>query len=93
MRPASVNSVQFITGDPGSIDNIADMVRYVRGLEERTAAAIALLAAGHIDMSYVLPAKPRNGDLLYADGTQCDPGAGPGMYYYSGPMAAWQKLG
>jgi hypothetical protein len=85
--------VQFIIGDPGAINNVADLVRYVRGFEERAAAAIGLLAAGHIDMSYALPDKPRNGDLLYADGVQCDPGAGFGLYIYNGPLGAWHKLG
>ena len=57
----------------------------------KIAAAVQLLALGHLDASYVAPAKPREGDMRLADGTHWNPGAGAGVYaYYAG---SWKKLG
>ena len=36
------------------------------------------------------PARPRDGMLVYADGTDWDPGAGGGLYFRHG--GAWAKL-
>ncbi len=38
----------------------------------------------------VQPAKPRNGQLVYADGTLWNPGSGRGLYYYKGNV--WQFI-
>lgn len=64
---------------------------YLREELEKIALAVRQLAAGHIDMTYVAPAKPREGDIRLADGTDFDPGAGQGFYGYYG--GAWHKLG
>lgn len=40
---------------------------------------------------YAAPDKPREGDVVLADGATWNPGAGGGVYRYDG--AAWQKLG
>ena len=64
---------------------------YVRGELERVAAALQALAAGHVEVSYRAPDKPRDGDIRLADGTQWNPGAGAGVYaWYAG---AWNRLG
>ena len=39
---------------------------------------------------HVEPDKPRDGDLVYADGTDWDPGAGEGFYGYENGV--WVKL-
>jgi hypothetical protein len=54
-------------------------------------AAINALAAGHIDKSYAVPTKPREGDIRYADGSTWNPGSGAGIYYYNGSI--WKLLG
>lgn len=56
-------------------------------------AAIDLLAAGHIDKTYAAPAKPRDGDIRYADGTTWNPGSGQGIYYYKLSGPTWVFLG
>lgn len=38
-----------------------------------------------------LPAKPRDGMLIYANGVSLDPGGGKGVYEYRSP-AGWVKL-
>lgn len=92
MRASNLGSVQFVIGDPSAITNVADLVRYVRDLEQRAAAAINLLAQGHIDMSYAIPAKPRTGDVRYFDGVQANPGQGEALYLYN-KVGQWVKLG
>lgn len=39
---------------------------------------------------HVLPLKPRDGLVVFADGTNWNPGAGRGVYVYS--SGAWAKL-
>lgn len=39
---------------------------------------------------YVAPTKPREGMIVYADGTSWNPGSGKGVYHYTG--SAWSKL-
>lgn len=41
--------------------------------------------------TYVEPTKPRDGDVVYADGTEWDPGSGEGYYGYYG--GNWNFLG
>ena len=65
--------------------------RYIEDEFKKVAAAISLLALGHIDKSNVAPVKPRDGDIRYADGTAWNPGSGVGIYYYK--ASAWVFLG
>ena len=51
--------------------------------------ALDILAAGHIDKTYVAPSKPRDGDFRLADGTSWNPGSGAGFYGYNG--GTWSK--
>ena len=73
---------------PGPIPNNNGHLReYLQTELFKIAAAIELLANGHIDKTYVAPEKPRDGDLAYADGTTWNPGSGAGIYYYK--ASAW----
>jgi hypothetical protein len=55
------------------------------------AGVVNAVEAGHLDMVYVAPGKPRTGDVRLADGTNWNPGSGAGAYiYYAG---AWNRLG
>lgn len=93
MRNPSISTVQFSVGNPGEIRTLDELTRYVQALEQRTAIAISLLAAGHIDPTYTVPEKPRPGDIRYAAGAPYwNPGGGEGVYFYnSGGM--WTQLG
>lgn len=77
---------------PGIVPSDAEQYRRFLYEElQKISAAIAALAAGHLDPSYAAPAKPREGDVRYADGTSWNPGGtGNGMYYYNG--TAWVKM-
>lgn len=91
MRTPNNGSIQYTPGDPPA--DPAQLQRYLRDLEARLAATFAALAAGHLDKTYVAPAKPRDGDLRYADGTSFKPNGvgGAGIWYYDG--SAWIQLG
>ena len=43
-----------------------------------------------LDVLHVAPAKPQNGLIVYADGTNWNPGSGVGFYGYEN--GAWVKL-
>jgi hypothetical protein len=64
---------------------------YVGEEFRKIALAIQLVALGHLDKTFTVPSKPRDGDIRYADGTQWNPGSGQGIYYYNG--SAWSFLG
>lgn len=90
MRPTNNGSITY---QPGSVpDDPAQLPRYVRELENRMAATFAALAAGHLDRIYTLPAKPRDGDVRYLDGSIA-PGSARGIYFYDGPTITWKPLG
>ena len=63
---------------------------YIKDELLKVSAVLQLLAAGHVDMTYVAPMKPRDGDIRLADGTRWNPGAGQGIYAYYGGV--WNKL-
>lgn len=58
-------------------------------------AAIEALAAGHLDKTFVEPAKLKDGDIRYADGTSWKPNGtgGVGIWYYNKDSALWVQLG
>lgn len=93
MRTPNLGSVQFAIQDPGDIREIADLIRYVRDFEQRTARAVIALAAGHLDMLYVMPDKPRHGDIRLFDGVLANPGAGRGVYWYDADFGTWNQMG
>ena len=58
----------------------------------RVSIAILLIAAGSVEETFVAPAKPRTGMLRLADGTNWNPGAGRGIYFYDENSSSWIKL-
>ncbi len=92
MRTPNLGSVFYIPNDPP--EDPKDLARYLREEQQKVAAAISALAAGHLDKSTVAPAKPRDGDIRYASGAPgWDPGSGVGIYYYKLAGPGWVFLG
>lgn len=89
MRPTTSGTINYQPGDPPS--DPTQQQRYLREELLRIKGAFDALAAGHIDPTFAPPAKPRRGNVRYADGTQWNPGSGEGIYYYNG--TAWKLLG
>ena len=91
MRTPNLGSVFYAPGEPPN--DAAEMQRFLREELQKIAAAITALSLGHIDKTTVAPAKPRDGDIRYADGTSFKPNGvgGVGVWYYNG--SAWALLG
>lgn len=81
MRTPNLGTSIYNPGDPPA--DPAQLQRYLREHNAMLAAALTALAAGHIDKLNVAPAKPRDGDMRYADGVNWNPGGGKGLYMYS----------
>ena len=89
MRTTNQNTVYY-NPEPAP-ENYADYRAWIERELQKIRMCIELLAAGHLDKSYVAPTKPREGDIRLADGTSWNPGSGAGFYGYYG--SAWVKLG
>jgi hypothetical protein len=82
MRTPNLGSTSYVPADPPA--DPAQLQRYLREEMAKISAAIQALAAGHLDKQNVAPAKPRDGDIRYADGVNWNPGAGgKGIYMFS----------
>ena len=71
--------------------NPEDISGYLQSELDKLSGIISNIADGHFDVSNVVPAKPRAGDIRYADGTNWNPGSGEGVYVYLS-TGAWSKL-
>lgn len=89
MRQVSSASIAYTPGPTPAEDDA--LRRYVADELQKISAAIVGLSLGHLDKTTVAPAKPRDGDVRYADGTAWNPGSGQGIYAYYG--LAWHFLG
>ena len=89
MRTPNLGTAFYAPAEPPQDSN--ELRLYLREEMQKISAAIQALALGHIDMVNVAPAKPRNGDIRYADGTNWNPGAGKGVYVYK--TSSWVLLG
>lgn len=90
MRTPSISTVQY---QPGPVPtDLNDLPRYLQTEFEKIAATVSLLSAGHIDVSYAPPVKPRQGNIRYADGVLWNPGGSEGLYLYNS-SGVWIQLG
>lgn len=88
MRTPTISTITYRPRQvPGSPDEIQ---RYLSDELARIADVLQLVASGHLEPTYVAPAKPRVGNIRYADGTSWNPGTGEGVYVYT--SAGWVKL-
>ncbi|MDE2440173.1 MAG: hypothetical protein KGP14_04040 [Betaproteobacteria bacterium] len=91
MRTPNLSSAFYAPGVAPS--DPEQLRRFIEDELRKIAAAFALLAAGHIDKTNAAPAKPREGDIRLADGTQWKPngtGAQGVWCYYNN---TWNLLG
>ena len=78
---------------PGPVPSDPEQIpRYLESEFMKIAAAIQRLQEGHVDVTYVAPAKPREGDFRLADGSSWNPlGTGKKFVGYRG--GTWVLLG
>lgn len=72
------------------ITELDELRRYVEEEFARLAGALGEQISVELRPVFREPTKPREGMLVFADGTSWNPGAGAGTYEYRG--AAWHKL-
>lgn len=89
MRQLTKNSIAYQIDEPPR--DPSALGRYLYSELLKIQATIQGLSDGHLDMTHVPPAKPRDGDIRLADGTDWDPGSGQGLYCYYGGV--WNLLG
>lgn len=58
---------------------------------QKISFAIDTLSLGQYEVQYTAPDKPRQGRVVYADGTTWNPGSGEGLYLYTSG-GTWSKL-
>ena len=65
---------------------------YLREEFRKISEAVRMLSDGHLEVTHVAPAKPRDGDIRLCDGTNWNPlGTGQKFVGYRG--GAWILLG
>jgi hypothetical protein len=90
MQASNSNSVFYVPSP--TPNNTGDLARYLTNELQMIQTAIMQLAAGHIDVTNVAPAKPREGDIRLADGVNWNPvGLGKRFVGYRGNT--WVDLG
>ena len=95
MANASVKNVKSVnrwTPNPAPLSN-EQLSDYLFHELNRLSDVIFNLDVMRLEETNVVPNKPRDGDIRYADGTNWDPesaGLGAGIYAYIG--TAWTKL-
>jgi hypothetical protein len=68
-----------------------ELVAWVSRELRKVQAALETGLMRHVEFLNVEPAKPREGMIRGADGTNWDPGGGTGVYAYYD--STWNKLG
>jgi hypothetical protein len=74
-----------------STKEVSDLVKWVGDELLAIAQNIAMGDMYRLNKLHVEPAKPREGMIVYADGTDWDPGSGEG--FYGRTSSGWQLLG
>jgi len=73
--------------------NPEDLPDYLFNELNRLGDILFNLDTFRLEPTNVAPAKPRDGDIRYADGTNWNPGSGQGIYaYIDDGSPSWEKL-
>ena len=76
---------------PGQLPkNEGDAIIYQNQALEESQNALLEIQASFFTVCNAAPARPRETDIRFADGTNWDPGSGRGLYQYV--SGAWVKL-
>ena len=84
--------------EPNPVPESADPDEIKRYIQEELRRINAdVIDAGQetfkFDVSYAEPAKPRDGMVVYADGSTWNPNSGQGFYYWNATLGAWVYMG
>jgi hypothetical protein len=92
MALADVKKVKSVVRyEPGPLpENTEDLGVYVVTELKRLGNILFNQSVMRLEETNTAPAKPRDGDIRYADGSNWDPGSGAGIYWFNG--TSWAKL-
>ena len=90
MQPQNSNSIFYSPSNPPN--DTKDLQRFLRDELFAIQTAISQLSMGHIDVTNVAPAKPREGDIRLCDGTNWNP-VGLGKRFVGFRGGVWVDLG
>lgn len=90
MINATINTAFYSPNEPPN--DPALLPDYLREEFAKIRAAVLAVSLGHLDPTYVAPAKPRDGDIRLCDGTSWNP-LGTGRKYVGYHSGAWVLLG
>lgn len=82
--------MSYIPSRMPAIKSLEELQMYVEKELDAIAQASAETTALDLRPIYVAPLRPREGLIVFADGTEWNPGGGAGAYQYLG--GAWVKL-
>ena len=86
-----VKSVRYY--EPGPLPlNQEDLGVYVVTELKRLANTILNQSHLRVERIHAEPEKPRGGDIVYADGSDWNPGSGEGIYFFKESTSAWVQL-
>ena len=86
-----VKSVTYYEPGPLPLDQ-EDLGIYVVTELKRLGNTILNQTHLRAERVHVAPSKPRGGDIVYADGSDWNPGSGEGIYFFDETTQAWVKL-
>ena len=72
-------------------DNPEDLPQYLLQEFQRIQGALEENATTFIEVKNVAPARIKQGDIVYGDGTNFNPGSGEGIYFRNA-AGSWVKL-
>ena len=92
MAMADVKKVKSVVRyEPGPLpDNSEDLGIYVVTELKRLGNILFNQSVLRLEQTNTAPAKPRQGDIRKADGSNWNPGSGAGIYWFDG--TTWNKL-
>ena len=86
-----VKSVTYYEPGPLPLDD-KDLGVYVVTELKRWGNTILNQTHLRAERTHVEPKRPRGGDIVYADGTNWDPGSGEGIYFFKESTSTWVQL-
>ncbi len=94
MPMADVKKVKSVTRyEPSPIPRVSDINDlgvYLISELNRLGSVLFNQSVMRLEQTNIVPDKPRDGDIRYADGTNWDPGSGAGIYFFDG--TSWTQL-
>ncbi len=83
--------MKYKADTPGEIRDFPALMDFLGRELRKVQNAIAASLPEELEELHAVPVKLRSGLVVFADGTDWDPGSGQGVYVYY--AAAWHKLG